>query len=141
MDSIKDSFKEALDSQFEKLKATTDAEAQGKIINHIDTLASHYEDEIKEEHNHEEKKARLKFEQNQSDDAIIDHRDEMTLKEKSLNEQKKARYWESGIAIGSTVINFVLTCVLTSKILNFEKEGTITSGLRNGVLGRIVKHK
>ena len=92
MDSIKDSFKEALDSQFEKLKATTDVEAQGKIVHYIDTLASHYEDEIKEEHNHEEKEARLTFEQSQSDDAIIDHRDEMTLKEKSLDEQKKARY-------------------------------------------------
>lgn len=139
MDKFRESLTEALDSQFNKLESASDVEAQGKIARNIDILGTHFENIVKEEHDHEEKMERLKMEQNRYDDDILDHRDEMSLKQETLEEQKKSRKWGNWITIGTTAANLVLTCILTAGIFNFEKEGTFTSSLRNGVLGRIVK--
>jgi hypothetical protein len=112
---------------------------QGKIIDHIDTLATHRESIENEEHSHEEKTNRLEMEKEQYDDGIIDRRDEMTLKQEELEERKRIRKWDAWKLIGTTVVSTLTTFGLSRMIINFEKEGTLTSSLRNGVLSKILK--
>lgn len=132
MDGIKDSFVEALNKEFTDLESAT-SENKGKIISNIDTLSGNYVDILKEEHNHEERMERLKMEQNQYDDSILDHRDEMEIKQKELDEKKKTRLWNAGITIGSTVLGGILTLLMTAGMYKFEEEHSFTSSVRNGI--------
>lgn len=132
MDSIKESFVEALEREFRDLELAN-PEKKKAIVSNIDTLAGQYVDILKEENDHDEAMERLRMEQSQHDDGLRDHRDELALKEEELEEKKKTRKWNAGIAIGSSVLGSLMTVLMSAAMFHFEESHSFTSSMRNGI--------
>ena len=141
MDGIKTKLKQEVESLLEKLSKTTDSKERTEIARQIEILTGKVIEIEREEQNIEERSERLKMEQNRYDDELLDHKDEMILKQQTLEDQKKSRLIDIILRILFWTGDIALTAALSKWIVGLEKDITITSCLRNSWLSRIIPKK
>ena len=137
----KDLLNKSICSQFSKLNETKNGEEVQKCIDNINTLYRISIEESKDEHNFEEKISRIEMEKSQFDEGALDHRDDMELRLKELEEKISDRKWKNGIAIGTCIATIGFQLAVVCGIFDFEKGATFTSCVKNYILNDIFKRK
>ncbi len=141
MENKKDLLNEAIYTQFSKLNNSKNGDETQKYINNIDTLYRISIEESKDEHNFEEKMNRIEMEKSQFDEGALDHRDDMELRLKELEEKISDRKWKNGIAIGTCVATIGFQLAVICGMFDFEKGATFTSCVKNYIFNDIFKRK
>ena len=67
--------------------------------------------------------------------------DDISLKVRSMDEERKDRLIKNGIAVASIVVPTIVTIWGTIKSIEFEKEGTFTTIMGRGFINKLLPKK
>lgn len=127
MDEIKNLLDENVVDYLERLK-TADSKTSEALIRNVDILMKHRE----EIENCEERKERLKMEQNKRDDEMLDRRDDILMKEKQNKENRIFRIVEIVVPTVTGILVVVSDVFITAGKFQFEEEHSFTSSVKEG---------
>ena len=87
------------------------------------------------------KKKELELKEQQIDNEVLFHEQDEQFKKDQIRNQKIDRWINVGVQVGITVLGLLAYDCWYHKGLEFEKTGTVTSGMTRNVIARMLPNK